>query len=555
MSKPCKIYLAQVNTSVGNLDHNYQKIIDHLELANQKNCDLIIFPEMTISGYPCQDLWKKKYFVEDCEQSIMAIVEYSKSIKTAIIIGSPTTDLIKNKLIIRNSAILIINGKMSRIFYKKSLPNYGVFDEKRYFESASSLSYFEFNQQNFVILICEDLWDKKNWLLLNEQVCDNIIIINSSPFEAGKHLQRIEHLKDLAKTSNKSIIYVNQVGAQDSLVFDGSSMVVNANGEVIAQLNNFSEDQLIVNLAKDHQLEIIEHQDSNQFSSDNFSQIYQAMVLGIRDYLAKNNFKKVLLGLSGGIDSALVAMIAVDAIGSSNVSLYALPSKFNSEQSMIDARQCANNLGIELQVISIDQTFEQLQQHLLQNNQSLNDLSLENLQSRIRGNILMTISNASNSLLLSTGNKSELACGYATIYGDMCGAFNPIKDLYKTQVYQITNWRNNNFCKISKYQKLHLIPENILTKSPSAELRFNQLDSDSLPEYDLLDQILYGLIEQQKSVQELHQNGFELSIVKRINDLLLASEYKRSQAVIGVKLSPMAFDKDRRYPITNGYKK
>jgi NAD+ synthetase len=485
----------------------------------------------------------------------MAIVEYSKSIKTAIIIGSPTTDLIKNKLIIRNSAILIINGKMSRIFYKKSLPNYGVFDEKRYFESASSLSYFEFNQQNFVILICEDLWDKKNWLLLNEQVCDNIIIINSSPFEAGKHLQRIEHLKDLAKTSNKSIIYVNQVGAQDSLVFDGSSMVVNANGEVIAQLNNFSEDQLIVNLAKDHQLEIIEHQDSNQFSSDNFSQIYQAMVLGIRDYLAKNNFKKVLLGLSGGIDSALVAMIAVDAIGSSNVSLYALPSKFNSEQSMIDARQCANNLGIELQVISIDQTFEQLQQHLLQNNQSLNDLSLENLQSRIRGNILMTISNASNSLLLSTGNKSELACGYATIYGDMCGAFNPIKDLYKTQVYQITNWRNNNFCKISKYQKLHLIPENILTKSPSAELRFNQLDSDSLPEYDLLDQILYGLIEQQKSVQELHQNGFELSIVKRINDLLLASEYKRSQAVIGVKLSPMAFDKDRRYPITNGYKK
>jgi NAD+ synthase len=555
MAQGLKIYLSQINNSVGDLEHNQRLITDQCLIAEQQNCDLIIFPEMTISGYPCEDLWKKKYFVKSCEDIIFSIIEFSKKINCAILLGSPTSDRQKNKEIIRNSALLIEHGKVKNIIHKKSLPNYSVFDEERYFTASWALSYIEFRNQTLAILICEDFWQKKNWLLINEQICDNILVINSSPFSIAKHDQRIENAKEFCKATKKSLLYVNQIGGQDSLVFDGGSFAIDNQGEVKLQMKNFEEDTAIITLSKDNQISLDKNFNnySTNFVSNNSEQIYCAMILSLRDYLQKNNFSQVLLGMSGGIDSALVATIAVDALGSNNVKLYALPTKFNSRDSMIDAQTCAKNLAVELKAISIEEIFEQMLATLEINDEKISQLAQENLQSRIRGNILMSLSNSSNSLLLSTGNKSELACGYATIYGDMCGAFNPIKDLYKTQIYEITKWRNANICKLSRLKEINLIPKNILIKAPSAELRFNQKDSDSLPDYDLLDQILFCLIEQEKSISEIVEKGFDYELVKKINRLLLTSEYKRKQSTLGVKLSTMSFDKERRYPITNKF--
>ena len=555
MAQSLKIYLAQINNSVGDLEYNQRLITDQCLIAEQQNCDLIIFPEMTISGYPCEDLWKKKYFIKSCEDIIFSIIEFSKKINCAILLGSPTSDRQKNKEIIRNSALLIEQGKVKNIIHKKSLPNYSVFDEERYFTASSALSYIEFRNQTLAILICEDFWQKKNWLLINEQICDNILVINSSPFSIAKHDQRIENAREFCKATKKSLLYVNQIGGQDSLVFDGGSFAIDAQGDIKLQMSNFEEDAVIITLSKDNQISLDKNfkNYSSNFVSNNSEQIYCAMTLSLRDYLQKNNFSQVLLGMSGGIDSALVATIAVDALGSDNVKLYALPTKFNSQNSMIDAQECAKNLRIELKVISIEEIFKQMLLTFEKNDEQISPLAQENLQSRIRGNILMSLSNSNNALLLSTGNKSELACGYATIYGDMCGAFNPIKDLYKTQIYEITKWRNANICKLSRLKEKNLIPENILIKAPSAELRFDQKDSDSLPAYDILDQILFCLIEQEKSISQIVAEGFDYELVKKINRLLLSSEYKRKQSTLGVKLSTMSFDKERRYPITNKF--
>ncbi len=555
MAQNLKIYLSQINNSVGDLQHNQHLITDQCLIAEQQNCDLIIFPEMTISGYPCEDLWKKKYFVKSCEDVVISIIEFSKTINCAILLGCPTTDRQKNKEIIRNSALLIEHGKVKNIIHKKSLPNYSVFDEERYFTAGWALSYIDFRNKTLAILICEDFWQKKNWLLIGEQICDNILVINSSPFSIAKHDQRINNAKELCKATKKSLVYLNQVGGQDSLAFDGGSFVIDNQGELILQMNNFEEDASIISLSKDNQISLDKNfkNYSSNFVSNKLEQIYCAMILSLRDYLQKNNFSQVLLGMSGGIDSALVATIAVDALGPNNVKLYALPTKFNSQESMIDGQACAKNLGIELKTISIEEIFKQMLLTLEKNNEPISQLAQENLQSRIRGNILMSLSNSSNALLLSTGNKSELACGYATIYGDMCGAFNPIKDLYKTQIYEIVKWRNDNICKLSKLKEKKLIPQNILTKAPSAELKFDQKDSDSLPDYSILDKILFSLIEQEKSVSEVVEEGFNYELVNKINRLLLSSEYKRKQATIGVKLSTMSFDKERRYPISNKF--
>ena len=550
-----KIYLSQINNSVGDIEFNKKLIIDNACKASEENCDLIIFPEMTICGYPCEDLWKNKHFVKSCEDAITSIIQYSKQITTAILIGSPITDISKGKQVIRNSVLLIENGQVKNIIHKKTLPNYSVFDEERYFSSSSALSYVEFRGQTLAILICEDFWQKKNWLLINEQICDNILVVNSSPFTIDKHKQRIDHAIEFCKTTKKSLIYVNQIGGQDSLVFDGGSFIINNFGELKLQMNNFEEDNAIITLAKDSTILIEKNLVNNSlnFTENKIEQIYLAMVLGLRDYLKKNNFSKVIIGMSGGIDSALVATIAVDAIGCKNVKLYGLPTRFNSLESHNDAKSCASNLQAELKIIEIEEIFKKMLEILDNNYEQTSSLAQENLQSRIRGNILMSISNSSNALLLSTGNKSELACGYATIYGDMCGAFNPIKDLYKTQIYEIVKFRNANISKLSLLKKINLIPENIISKAPSAELRFNQKDSDSLPDYEILDQILVNLIEQEKSVNDLEKQGFDKDLVLRINRLLLHSEYKRNQATIGVKLSTMSFDKERRYPITNKF--
>ncbi len=539
-----KIHLAQINTTVGDLEGNACKILDEVKKAG--DCDLVVFPEMTICGYPCEDLWQKKYFVKECQEKIAEICEATKIFKGAILLGSPTIGINRNKKeVIYNSALFIEGGEIKKIINKKSLPNYGIFDDKRYFAESAMLSTLEFRGQTLAILICEDLWDLKNLYLLNEQIFDAVISINSSPYSKGKQEARYKTVKNFAK----NFIYVNQVGAQDSLVFDGGSFAMNSNGEVVLQMQSFTEDSAAIEIKKSRLSTVVSRQSNTTKLSTvdcRLSTNYQACTLGLRDYIQKNNFKKVILGMSGGIDSALVAAIAVDALGSKNVKLYALPSRFNSESSMVDAKECAKNLGVEFEVISIEPAFEAMSDMLRQAQHDKNPLTQENLQSRIRGNILMAISNDSGALLLSTGNKSELAMGYATLYGDMCGAFNPIKDLYKTEIYELANWRN--FIG-------EVIPKNILTKAPSAELRPNQKDSDTLPEYEILDKILYQLIEEEKSVEDIIKSGFEENLVKKIAKSFYLSEYKRKQSVLGPKLSKMAFDKDRRYPIINKFTK
>ncbi len=558
-----KIALAQINTIVGDVNGNSQKIISILKKADEENCDLVIFPESSICGYPCDDLWNKKYFILNIEEKIREICKATMGLKCAILFGSPAFEITKKKEVLYNCAFLIEDGLVKKIAHKKSLPNYGVFDEKRYFESGSFLSNVEFRGQTIALLICEDLWDNKNLFLLQEQVFDLAISINASPYQSNKQQARFDVASNFAKSLNKPLIYVNQIGGQDSLVFDGSSFAIDNQGSIALMMKSFAEDFAILEIAKNGEVNDMNIRTGLQTPSSNKPFIscqndYQAAVLGLRDYIKKNNFQKVLLGMSGGIDSALVATIAVDALGKENVLLYALPSRYNSSQSMIDAKECAKNLENKLQEISIEPAFKAMLE-MLKSEKGSDPFSgsfllmQENLQSRIRGNILMAISNDTGALLLSTGNKSELAMGYATIYGDMCGAFNPIKDLYKTKIYELANWRNQNIPPISLYQKTNLIPHNIITKAPTAELRENQKDSDSLPEYEILDKILYQLIEEEKSVANIIESGFDEELVKKIAKSFYLSEYKRKQAVIGPKISSKSFDKERRYPITNKF--
>jgi NAD+ synthase len=540
-TSPLKIALAQINPTVGDIDGNAERILAEFKKAESQNCDLVVFGELAICGYKVQDLLRKKYFISEIKEKIIEILEATKGSKCAILVGAPTFEIGRSKNdVLYNSAILLEDGEIKHIAHKKTLPNYGVFDEKRYFEASNSVSYVEFRGQTLAILICEDLWDKKNLFLLSEQIFDTIISINASPYSQNKSDLRLQTAKHFAKTLKKPLIYVNLIGGQDELVFDGASMVLNQSGEIILKAKEFEEDLITVEVTKDGNLNYNLPLTPYPLPLNNKN--YSACVLGLRDYVLKNGFKKVILGMSGGIDSAIVAAIAVDALGAENVTLYALPSRFNSETSMIDAVNCAKNLNVKLEVISIEEPLKAMLSTLGE----ISQLAKENLQSRIRGNILMAISNSSGALLLSTGNKSEMATGYATLYGDMCGAFNPIKDLYKTEIYELAKYRNS----ISE-----VIPHNILTKAPTAELRENQKDSDSLPEYDILDKILFSLIEEEKSVAEIISLGFEESLVKKVAKLFYQNEYKRQQSCLGVKISEKSFDLERRYPITNKFTK
>lgn len=542
-----KIHLAQINSSVGDLSGNCQKIL--AEYKKAQDCDLVVFSEMAICGYPACDLWLKESFIDEVEDKLLDIIEATQDSRCAILLGTP----LRSKKDLHNSALLIEDGKIIKICSKKSLVNYGVFDEKRYFKPANSLSIIDFRDMRLAILICEDLWDAKNLFLLKEQIFDAVISVNSSPYRTNKKQDRLQIARKVIGDLNKPLIYVNQVGAQDSLVFDGASFVLANNGDMVTSLQSFAEDNAVVQLAKEGAVVALAEDKKEEISD--LESHYNACILGLRDYVQKSGFDKVLIGLSGGIDSALVATIAVDALGSKNVDLYALPSRYNSEESMVDAQECAQNLSVNLQVIAIEDSFKALLGTLNDSQGDLKNIVEENLQSRIRGNILMALSNNSGSLLLSTGNKSELACGYATLYGDMCGAFNPLKDIYKSEVFELSKWRNNNVPTLSLEKLKAPIVQNIIQKPPSAELRFDQKDSDSLPDYDILDKILFSLIEEQKSVAQIIEAGFNEEIVKKVAKLFYASEYKRNQSCPGPRLSAKAFDGDYRYPIVNKFTK
>lgn len=548
-----KIQLQQINPIVGALDYNCQKILKAYEDAQNNNVDLIIFTELVLTGYQPEDLLNKKDFLEQTKQKIEQIKSATTKSKTAILLGSPYLRVNHNKKeLLYNAALLIEDGEIIATSFKTCLPNYGVFDEYRYFTPSSSLSNIEFRGFRMAILICEDLWHLKNAFLLADKVFDVIITVNASPFTYNKKERRLRAARQFIKNLHKPIIYVNQVGGQDSIVFDGGSFALDETGEVILQMEEFKEDSGLIEINNSSLRAINRSKEQQIVAAEN--KIYNALILGLRDYIYKNGFSKVVIGMSGGIDSAIVATIAVDALGGQNVKLVALPTKYNSKTSMDDALKCAENLGVKLEVINIQPIVDLSNQALEEQFRGTKkDATEENIQARIRGNILMALSNKFGNLLISTGNKSELSVGYATLYGDMCGSFNPIKDIYKTEIFKLASWRNKNIPTISIYKKTNLIPQNIITKAPTAELKEDQKDSDSLPEYEILDKILYQLVEEQKSINEVINMDFNKDLVKKVAKLLKNSEYKRRQAAIGTKISRMSFDRDRRVPITNHF--
>ena len=544
-----KLFLAQLNNIVGDIEGNLNKAIDVLQDAKKLDSDLVIFSELFLSGYPPEDLVLKKSFVSACKNALDSLITYSEEKELGVIIGLPIYE--KNKLF--NAAAVIDKGQLIGFSKKVNLPNYSVFDEKRVFNKNNTPEIFNFRGIKLGIPICEDIWMDNVCKELKDQGCELIISPNGSPFDKYKINQRKTIIEDRVTEVKTPFVYVNQFGGQDELVFDGSSLVMNGNKEVVFEAPSWEENTSVVEFnvsaKKFNDLPFEKAQVSD------LENIYMAMVIGLKDYVAKNNFPGVILGLSGGIDSAFCAAVAVDALGKDKVNAYMLPSVYTSKNSLDDAKDCAKRLEIHLDSIPIGNTFLSLEDSLEELFKGLpTDITEENLQSRIRGTILMAISNKIGKMLITTGNKSEVSVGYSTLYGDMNGGFNPIKDIYKTELYALANWRNLNVPKNVLLTKKNIIPETIISKEPTAELRDNQKDSDSLPSYDQLDQILEGLVEYELSTNELENKGFSRDEIKKVENLLYVSEYKRRQSAPGVKISLRNFGRDRRYPITNKYR-
>ena len=561
-TKKIRLTGAQLSFSVGAIQENKSKILDTLEEAEKIQSDVVIFPELSITGYPPEDLLLRESFIGKNFAVLEEIATYSGS-SSAIIgfvdrsLNEDSTDNFDRK--ISNAAAIVQNGDVKGIYHKCFLPNYSVFDEARYFAKGNNpADLFWYDDIAIGINICEDIWIDNG--PADRQVSSGasiIININASPFDINKIDSRRNQVREKAKKLNVPIIYLNMVGGQDELVFDGGSFVVDSSGKIIYQASQFKEEvftldlevqikdiisdsKLTLNRKTEELPNLISHETFNELES-----MYEALKLGVSDYVRKNNFQKILVGLSGGIDSALTATIAVDALSPENVIGIAMPSKYNPDSSLDDAQQLAGNLGIEFKVIPIEETVESLRTLLKDSlEEPLADVTDENIQSRIRGNIIMGLSNQLGAMVLSTGNKSEMAVGYSTLYGDLAGGFALLKDVYKTEVYKLAEFRN----KESK-----VIPLNSITKEPSAELRDDQFDSDSLPDYELLDKILKMYIESDYSSEKIIASGIENNIVYDVLEKVDKNEYKRKQVAPGVKLTERAFGKDRRMPITNTY--
>jgi len=544
-----KLFLAQINNIVGDIDGNLKRAIDILDQAEELNSDLVVFSELFLSGYPPEDLVLKKSFVEECRNALDTLINYSKTKKVGLIVGLPIYE--KNNLF--NAAAIVDEGKLIGFSKKINLPNYSVFDEKRVFHQNDIPKVFEFRGIKLGVPICEDIWQDNVCLELKNQGCELIVSPNGSPFDKYKINQRKTIIEDRVSEIGLPFVYINQVGGQDELVFDGSSLIMNGDKEIIYEAPPWQEHNAVIEFNEKEKK--FNNLSFNEFKFSDLENIYMATVIGLRDYVIKNNFPGVILGLSGGIDSAFCAAVAVDALGKDKVEAYMLPSNYTSENSTIDAEDCANRLEINLETIPISDTFLSLEESLKTSFKGLpNDITEENLQSRIRGTILMAISNKKGKMLITTGNKSEVSVGYSTLYGDMNGGFNPIKDIYKTELYALANWRNINLPNNILLDKKDVIPASIISKEPTAELRDNQKDSDSLPPYDELDQILEGLVEYELSTSELEKKGFSREEIKKVENLLYVSEYKRRQSAPGVKISLRNFGRDRRYPITNKFR-
>ncbi len=571
--KKVRLALSQKNFIVGDIEGNTEKIINQIKEAKAKDCDIIAFPELAITGYPPEDLLFKTSFIKANLKALEHIKVHSNNIISIVGFVDRNKD-------IYNAAAVLLDGKIIAKYHKNYLPNYGVFDEVRYFQKGNEVSILDIDGIKIGLSICEDIWYPEN--PINIQAIEGaslIININASPYHIGKTKEREDLLKVRARDNNIAIAYVNLVGGQDELVFDGNSIVVGPDGSFIAKAESFKEELLICDIdlssvfrlqLKDNRLrnlraiykreervnitpvnykfkDKVKHVDQ-KISLDllEIEEIYNALVLGVKDYIHKNDFEKVVIGLSGGIDSSLTATIATDALGRENVKGVLMPSQFTSRESIEDAQELAKNLGIETFTFPIKDIFFKYMDILSPVFKGLEwDVTEENLQARIRGNILMALSNKFGWIVLATGNKSEMSVGYATLYGDMVGGFAVLKDVYKTKVYELAEYRNS----ISP-----VIPKRVLEKPPSAELRPNQRDEDELLPYQILDEIIRLYVEEDLSLEEIVARGFDRKSVEKVITMIDRNEYKRRQAPIGIRITKRAFGKDRRMPITNKFR-
>ncbi|MCZ6534926.1 MAG: NAD+ synthase [Chloroflexi bacterium] len=573
-----RLALAQINPTVGDLEGNSQKILQFIEEARSLGADLVVFPEMAITGYPAEDLLYKTSFLQDNLKAMRRVVQASKGL--AVVVGFVDTDGD-----IYNAAAVAHDGELVGIYHKMYLPTYGVFDEDRYFRRGDTCPVYTINGVGVGVNICEDAWYPLGPMVVQRDAGAEVIVnINASPYHAGKQKERESMMHTRATDNGLYVAYLNAVGGQDELVFDGASLIYDPTGKLMARGKEFEEDLVVADLeidavmrsrlrdprARKEDPAILREIGTSKVVSvseytererptleeaavsqplEGAGEVYQALVTGTGDYVRKSGFSRVIVGLSGGIDSALTACIGADALGPENVNVLAMPSRYSSEGSLVDAKLLAQNLGVELWTIPIEQAHQAMLDMLEEPFRgSEPGVAEENVQSRIRGNLLMAISNKFGWLVLTTGNKSETAMGYATLYGDMAGGFAVLKDVPKTLVYELARWRNENSSPAS------IIPQSIIDKPPSAELKPNQKDEDTLPPYAILDGVLKAYVEEDRSYRDIVDLGYDPQVVQRVIATVDRNEYKRRQAPPGVKITPKAFGKDRRLPIVNRYR-
>ena len=531
-----RIALGQLNLTVGDLDGNVARMVEATAKATEAGADLICFPELAVTGYPPEDLVLRPEFVRD-NLSALQELALQTATRCAVVVGFVD----RTDAGIHNAAAYLRGGAVESIYHKVQLPNFGVFDERRYFAPGTDGVAVEVDGERVGLSVCEDAWHDA-MPFTSYAGLPLIVNINGSPYHRGKAGERQDVLRERVHRSGSWVVYVNAVGGQDELVFDGGSFVMAPDGSVAHRATMFDEDLLVVNLTQGTATA-----DPRRAWPTGAEEVYRALVTGVRDYVRKNGFGDVVLGLSGGIDSALVATLAVDALGPDAVRVLAMPSAYSSPGSVTDAVECASRLGVRIDTVPIAEVFDRYRFALAEPFAGTKeDVAEENLQARIRGNLLMAVSNKFGSIVLATGNKSEYAVGYSTLYGDMAGGFAPIKDVPKTLVYELAAWRNAQ-------PGGPPIPEATITKPPSAELRPDQLDTDSLPPYDVLDPVIEAYVEDDLGTDEMVARGMDRELVERVVRMIDRAEYKRRQAAPGVKITPKAFGRDRRMPITNRY--
>jgi NAD+ synthase len=549
MTDRYRIALAQINPVMGDIAGNLKRARQARAAAS--GADVILYSELFIVGYSPEDLVLKPALQEDARAAVEDLARDTADGGPAVLIGTPWVDHAR----LYNAVALLDGGKIAGLTCKYELPNYGVFDEKRVFAQGAQPEPMTVRGVKLGIPICEDIWkqDVTSWLA--DAGAEIFCVPNGSPFEAGKEDVRLKLAAARVNETGVPLIYLNQLGGQDEVVYDGASFVMNSDQKIAVALPSWNEHIAITEWQRDRGGKWVCAPGERFTAEDRSSQVYHAMMLALRDYVNKNRFPGVVLGLSGGIDSALSAAVAVDALGKERVRCVMLPSRYTSRDSLDDADVCARLLGVDYETIEIERAVKAMGETLaapFAGTQT--DTTEENIQSRLRGVILMAISNKFGPMVLTTGNKSEMSVGYATLYGDMCGGYNVLKDIYKTEVFALSRWRNENSPPGALGPRGVVIPERIITKPPTAELRANQTDQDSLPPYDILDGILECLVERECSFEDTVARGYDPATVKRVEHLLYISEYKRRQAPPGVKISSRNFGRDRRYPITNAFR-